>query len=86
MPKGTYNDPNIGSCKICKKKLRPLKYDDFPKRKYHISCWNTLLLDVKHFQKRAYTKYNYKKLIAGVSEEECRQRLAGGESITIHFD
>ena len=87
MPKGIYNDPAIECCKICKKKLRPLKYDDFPSRKYHLRCWKTLLMDIKHFQKRAYTpKYNYKKLIAGVTEEECRRKLSKGEKIIISFD
>tara|TARA_R110002020_G_scaffold199032_1_gene400453 strand:+ start:649 stop:912 length:264 start_codon:yes stop_codon:yes gene_type:complete len=87
MPKGTYNDPKIKCCKICKTKLRPLKNDDFPNRQYHISCWKTLLMDIKHFQKRAYTnKYNYKKLVAGVTEEECRKKLANGEKILMTFD
>jgi hypothetical protein len=44
-------------------------------------------MDIKHFQKRAYTpKYNYKKLIAGVTEEECRRKLSKGEKIIISFD
>ena len=30
MPSGIYSDPNLGECKLCKKKLRPLnKNSDF---------------------------------------------------------
>lgn len=87
MPSGIFNDPMLKFCKICKKKLRPLnKNDDFPERKYHISCWKTLLSDIKHYQKRAYTKFNHKRLVAGVTEEEARERLKNGEKIIMRFD
>ena len=87
MPSGTFKDPTLGICKICKKKLRPLnKNPDFQGRKYHISCWRELLSDIKNYSKRAYTKYNHQKLIAGVTEEEARDRMASGEQIIITFD
>ena len=39
MPSGIYSDPNLGECKLCKKKLRPLnKNSDFSNRQFHISC------------------------------------------------
>ena len=87
MPSGTFKDPKLGVCKICNKKLRPFsKNQDFPERKFHISCWKELLSDIKHYDKRAYTKYNHQKLIAGVTEQEARERIRNGEKIIITFD
>jgi len=86
MPKGLWNN-DLGYCKICQKKLRPLnKKDDYPSRKFHISCWKELLADIKHYNKRAYTKYNHKKMICGVTEQEARERLCNGEKIIMTFD
>tara|TARA_R110001592_G_scaffold150295_3_gene376165 strand:+ start:2037 stop:2297 length:261 start_codon:yes stop_codon:yes gene_type:complete len=86
MPKGLWNT-DLPYCKICQKKLRPLsKKDDYPNRKFHISCWKELLADIKHYNKRAYTKFNHQKIICGVPELEARERLANGEKILITFD
>jgi len=86
MPKGLWEN-DLGYCKICQKKLRPLlKNDDFKNRKFHISCWKELLSDVKHYNKRAYTKYGHTKKVCGVSEQEARERLFNGEKIIVTFD
>ena len=70
-------------CYICEKKLRPLiKNEDSINRKYHITCWNGMIKDIGNFHNVAYTKYNYKKMIAGMTEEEARKQ----KTFTITFD
>tara|TARA_R110000787_G_scaffold148684_1_gene262561 strand:+ start:248 stop:508 length:261 start_codon:yes stop_codon:yes gene_type:complete len=86
MPKGLWEN-DLGYCKICHKKLRPFnKNEDFKTRKFHISCWKELLADIKHYNKRAYTKYDHKKVVCGVTIDEARERILNGEKIIIDFD
>tara|TARA_R110000803_G_scaffold123387_2_gene191293 strand:+ start:381 stop:629 length:249 start_codon:yes stop_codon:yes gene_type:complete len=70
MPSGTYKDENR-LCKICKRKLRPLKKElDWDGRKYHITCFKELLSDIHNYHKICYSKYEHKKFIAGIPIDE----------------
>lgn len=66
MPSGTYKN-EVRRCKICGKKLRPLKnMKDWESRKYHVTCFKELISDISNYNKVAYTKYGHTKLIAGL--------------------
>jgi len=70
-------------CLYCEKKLRPLiRNVDNDKRKYHITCWNMMIKDIANFSTTAYTKFNYKKIVAGLPEDEARKQ----KTFTITFD
>ena len=71
-------------CLICNKFLRKLtKTDDWDSRVYHITCWRTLIMDIKHYDKIAYTKYGCKRVIDGKTLEEHR---ADPEPWVVDFD
>ena len=66
MPSGTYND-EFRLCKICDRKLRPLKtMEDWESRKYHITCFKELVSDIYNYNKVCYKKYGHKKMVAGL--------------------
>lgn len=70
-------------CVICGKKLRPLiRNIDSENRRTHITCWNTLIKDIANFETTAYTKYGYKKMVAGMTIEEAKKQ----KTFTITFD
>mgnify|MGYP003655010635 CR=1 FL=1 len=65
MPSGTYNDEER-LCGICSKKLRPLKNtEDWSSRKYHITCFKSLISDIYNYNRVCYKKYGHKKFVAG---------------------
>jgi hypothetical protein len=83
MPSGVYENNSLGNCLMCGKKMRPLyKHDDWPTRKYHISCFRELISDISNYNKVAYTKYGVKKKVANVPIEEAREK----KEFTISFD
>ena len=66
MPSGQYENEKR-FCKICGRKLRPLKHvDDWESRKYHITCWKELLSDIYNYNRVCYKKYGHKKIINGI--------------------
>ena len=72
------------ACLICDKPLRKLtKNNDWENRAYHITCWSTMIKDIKHFDKICYVKYDYKNLIDGKTKEEWAE---SEEPITVYFD
>ena len=82
MPSGTYKDEER-CCKICGRKLRPLKnIDDWDSRKYHITCFKELLSDISNYNRVCFSKYGHTKLIAGLPAD---QPLPPG-GIMISFD
>lgn len=68
-------------CLHCGKRLKKLKENNV-NLNYHKSCWNTIINDIKNFEKVAYTKYNYEKRICGLTEEEIQK----GAEIVVNFD
>ena len=82
MPSGTYNN-EARNCRICKRKLRPLKnQDDWDSRKYHITCFKELIRDIHNYHNVCYGKYGHKKIIAGIPEDQSFPK----EGIIISFD
>ena len=82
MPSGTYENESR-TCKICKRKLRPLKTEqDWEGRKYHITCFKDLIRDIHNYHKICYSKYGHKKLIAGIPIDEPMPK----EGIKLSFD
>ena len=82
MPSGVYN-AETRYCRICKKKLRPLKNDeDWPDRKYHITCFRELIGDIHNYNRICFNKYNHKKFVNGRPANE----PLPPEGITITFD
>lgn len=69
-------------CLQCGKRLKKLTNENGENLNYHKSCWTTLINDLKNFEKVAYTKYNYKKRICGLTEDEIKE----GKPIVVHFD
>ena len=71
-------------CLICDKFLRKLsKTNDWESRVYHITCWRTLIIDIKHYDRIAYTKYGCKRLIDGKTLEEHK---ASDDPWVVDFD
>ena len=74
-------------CKICGKNLRPLIHrPDWDTRSYHVVCFNNIIKDLNNFGKVAYTKYNYKKRIADMSEEQARLHAKENKKFIVTFD
>lgn len=74
-------------CKICGKNLRPLlSTEDWDSRSYHVVCFNQIIKDLNNFNKVAYTKYNYKKKIANMTEEQARLHVKANKPFVITFD
>lgn len=69
-------------CLSCGKRLKKYHTENGEFLNYHKTCWKTLIDDLKNFEKVAYTKYNYKKRICGLTEDEIKE----GKSIVVHFD
>jgi hypothetical protein len=69
-------------CLQCGKRLKKLTLENGDYLNYHKTCWTTLINDIKNFEKVAYTKYNYKKRICGLTTEEIKD----GAPIVVHFD
>ena len=84
MPSGTYNN-ETRYCKICKKKLRPLKHkeEDWENRKYHITCFRELVADIHNYNKVCYTKYDKKKMFRNKPIEQVRNEKG---PVLIEFD
>ena len=71
-------------CLICDKDLRRLtKTKEWDSRVYHVTCWNMMIKDIRHFDKVAYTKYNCHKMIDGKTLEEHKE---SNEPIIVSFD
>lgn len=74
-------------CKICGKALRPLlKNKDWDNRQYHITCYNQIINDLNNFNKVAYTKYNYKRKVNGMTLDEAKEHLANNKQFILTFD
>lgn len=73
MPSGTHkNEERV--CGICKKTLRPLyKNEDWPNRKYHVSCFKAILRDINNYNKVCFDKYNHRKKVGGVFVDEIKE-------------
>ena len=69
-------------CKICDRKLRPLKKKDWNTRCYHITCFRDLTQDIYRYDKIAYKKYNHKKKIG---TKDLHDFINGKEPIIIDF-
>ena len=79
------NDPKEQrTCRICKGKLKKFtKQNDWKGRAYHQRCFDEIIRDIAHYNKRAYTKYGHKKRTSfGLTFKE--QKEAG--PITLTFD
>ena len=82
MPSGEYNNEHR-VCKICGRKLRPLKNcDDWDSRKYHITCFKELLSDISNYNKVCFKKYGHTKLIGGFPADKPIPK----EAFTLSFD
>ena len=78
------NKQNRKKCLICEKDLRKLtKTKEWDSRVYHVTCWNMMIKDIRHFDKVAYTKYNCHRLIDGKTIEEHKD---SNEPIIVSFD
>ncbi len=78
---------DIRLCKICGKPLRPLlKTHDWDTRSYHVTCFNNIIKDLNNFNKVAYTKYNYKKRVANMTENEAREHAAKNKKFVVNFE
>jgi len=74
-------------CKICGKHLRPLlSTDDWDTRCYHVTCFQGILRDLNNFNQVAYTKYSYKKRVAGMSVDEARKHAKENKGFVVSFD
>ena len=71
-----------GFCLCCGKRLKKLQKEKEFTMLYHIKCWKELINDIKNFETVCYDKYNYKKMICGLTEEEIKE---GGE-IIVNFE
>ena len=61
-------------CRICGYKLRTFtKGNDWDDRAYHAKCFNTLVDDIFNFNHRAYTKYGYEKMVAGMTLSDAKK-------------
>ena len=69
-------------CLQCGKRLKKLVSEKGDNLNYHKACWKTMINDIKNFETVAYTKYNYKKLICGLTAEEIKE----GKPIVVHFE
>lgn len=69
-------------CLKCGKKLKKFTLENGEFLNYHKQCWKELINDIKNFEKVAYTKYNYKKRICGLTQDE----IDAGAPIVVHFD
>ena len=75
------------TCKICGKPLRPLlKTHDWDTRSYHVVCFNNIIKDLNNFNKVAYTKYNYQKRVANMSESDARKHPSENKTFVVNFD
>jgi len=81
------NAVNEKFCKICGKALRPLlKNPDWDGRQYHVTCYNEIIKDLNNFNKVAFTKYNYKRKVAGMTIDEAKEHIANNKSFIITFE
>ena len=71
-----------GFCLCCGKRLKKLQKEKEYTMLYHIKCWRNMINDIKNFETVCYDKYNYKKRICGLTEEE----IAKGAPIIVEFD
>ena len=75
------------TCKICGKPLRPLlKTHDWDTRSYHVVCFKNIIKDLNNFNKVAYTKYNYQKRVANMSESDARKHASENKTFVVNFD
>jgi len=71
-----------GFCLCCGKRLKKLQKEKEYTMLYHIKCWRNMINDIKNFETVCYDKYNYKKRICGLTEEEIQE----GAPIIVEFD
>lgn len=69
-------------CLACGKKLRKNNIVNGQRLAYHFKCWNTILSDIKNFDKVAQYKYNYEMLYCG----KTKSQVEAGEPLIITFD
>jgi len=76
--------PKTGKkCKICGYKLRTFtKSNDWDDRVYHSKCFDAIVDDIFNFNTRAYSKYNYEKMVCGMPISKAKKQ----KNFTITFD
>ena len=73
---------STGFCLCCGKRLKKLQKEKEYTMLYHIKCWRNMINDIKNFETVCYDKYNYKKRICGLTEEEIKE----GATIIVEFE
>lgn len=71
-----------GFCLACGKRLKKIKDEKGNDLAYHKKCFNTIIQDIKNFDKIAESKYNYEPLYCG----KTKKQVEGGEKIVITFN